>query len=326
MTPYLGKFVGRRIDSGKLSLDLQYRINESQLQGDNQIIVDNLTLGERVESSDAMNLPLNLAIAIMEDENGIIDIGMPVSGDLNDPQFSYGHLIWKAFMNLIKKIATSPFRALGAMLGEDTEGLDSIAFDNGSYEVPPPEKEKLHALAQALGKRPQLKVVVQGGYSPESDGFELKAMNVRRSLAVRLGLELEEGEDPGPLDYGAPEIQKELESMVIERFNAEALETLKTSLQEPAPDENKKKQEAASSQSKKTQDPGLVSKALYAKLIEAETLDTSALIELADTRSQAIIFEIVDKGELAPERMTTKASEALKAGDAVAAKLELEAL
>jgi hypothetical protein len=212
------------------------------------------------------------------------------------------------------------------MLGEDTEGLDTIAFDSGTYEVPPPEKEKLHALAQALGKRPQLKVVVQGRYSQESDGFALKAMNVRRSLAVRLGLALDEGEDPGPLDYGDPDIQLELESMYGERFSAESLAALKRSLQESAPTEGQKKEAASSSPSEDTHDPGLVSKALYAALIETEPLDESALIELADTRSQAIIFEIVGQGKLAPERTTTKAPEALKTGEPVAAKLELEAL
>ena len=325
MTPYSGKFVGRRIDSGKLSLDLQYRINDSQLVGENQIVVDNLTLGERVESSDAINLPLNLAIAILEDENGVIDIGMPVRGDLNDPQFSYGHLIWTAFTNLIKKIATSPFRALGALLGEDTEGLDIIAFDNGSHEVPPPEKEKLHTLAQALEKRPQLKVMVQGGYSIEQDGYELKALAVRRKVAIQRGVDLEEGEDPGPLDYGDPEVQKRLESMYVEHFDAEALDVFKTSLREPEKAEDKQKEATLSSSSKSAQDPGFVSKALYAALIEAEPLEESTLVELADTRSQAIIFEIVNKGGLTPDRITTQAPQALKAGEAAVTKLELTA-
>jgi len=117
LTPYSGKFVGRRIDSGKLSLDLKYFIENGKLKGDNQVVVENIELGEEIDSPDAVSLPLNLAIAILEDANGVIDLGLPVYGDLKDPKFSYGQLIWKAFANLIKKLATAPFRALGALLG-----------------------------------------------------------------------------------------------------------------------------------------------------------------------------------------------------------------
>ena len=117
LTPYSGKFAGRRITSGKLSTDLKYRIQDGKLLGDNQIIVDNLTLGEHVDSPDAVNLPLDLAIALLKDSSGRIDIGLPVSGDLNDPQFSYGQLVWKALVNLLTKIVTSPFRALGSLFG-----------------------------------------------------------------------------------------------------------------------------------------------------------------------------------------------------------------
>ncbi len=93
--------------------------------------MDNLTLGEHVDSPNAVNLPLDLAIALLKDSSGRIDIGLPVSGDLNDPQFSYGHLIWKALVNLLTKIVTSPFRALGSLFGGGEEQQDIIVFDPG---------------------------------------------------------------------------------------------------------------------------------------------------------------------------------------------------
>ena len=108
LSPYSGKFAGRRITSGKLSMDLKYKINDSQLMGDNQIVVDRLVLGEKVNSPDAPNLPLDLAVALLQDGNGVIDIGLPVRGNLDDPEFSYGHLVWKAITNLLTKIVTSP--------------------------------------------------------------------------------------------------------------------------------------------------------------------------------------------------------------------------
>ncbi len=159
LTPYSGKFAGRKIDSGKLSLNLEYKIDNGKLQGDNQIVVDKLKLGQPVDSPEAVDLPLDLAVALLEDADGVIDIGLPVQGNLNDPKFSFGHLIGKALVNLITKIATAPFRVLGAIVGGADDGnFDAIAFEPGDADVPPPEKEKLKKLAEALQKRPQLKL------------------------------------------------------------------------------------------------------------------------------------------------------------------------
>ena len=134
-SPYTMKFAGYKIAEGKISLDLQYKVRDSQLEGANQIVIDKLTLGERVDSPDALKLPLQLAIAILKDSDGRIDLGLPVSGDLSDPQFSYGAIIWKAIGNLLTKIVTAPFRALGALLGVSGEKLEAIDFDAGSEQA-----------------------------------------------------------------------------------------------------------------------------------------------------------------------------------------------
>jgi hypothetical protein len=151
LTPYSGKFAGGKIDSGKLSLNLGHKIDNGKLLGDNQIVVDKLKLGQPVKSPEAANLPLDLAVALLEDADGVIDIGLPVRGDLNDPKFSFGHLIGKALVNLITKIATAPFRVLGALVGGAAgENFDAIAFEPGDAAVPAPEREKLKKLAEAL--------------------------------------------------------------------------------------------------------------------------------------------------------------------------------
>ena len=113
-SPYAMKFAGYRIAEGTMSLDLRYKVQNSQLEGANQIVIDKLTLGERVDSPDALKLPIELAIAVLKDSNGRIDLGLPVSGNLDDPQFSWGALIWKAFTTVVTKIVTAPFRAFGA--------------------------------------------------------------------------------------------------------------------------------------------------------------------------------------------------------------------
>ncbi|MFO7494733.1 MAG: DUF748 domain-containing protein, partial [Desulfobacterales bacterium] len=290
LTPYSGKFAGRRIDSGKLSLDLHYQIDNSRLLGDNQIVVDRLKLGDRVESPEALNLPLDLAVALLEDGNGVIDIGLPVKGDLNNPEFSVGHLVWKAFVNLITKIVTSPFRALGALLGGETENLDIVAFEPGKSEVPPPEAEKLQQLAAAMQKRPQLKLVVQGRFSAQQDGEALQNLALRRALAALSGgQELAPEEDPGPVDYSDPATQRRLEKIFKERFGRAALKAFKDGLQPPAGKAPAPGQEAA-------RDPGLVAKALFARLAAAEVLPEGALATLAAARAETIVSRLTAQG------------------------------
>ncbi|MFN4148083.1 MAG: DUF748 domain-containing protein, partial [Rhodocyclaceae bacterium] len=177
LTPYMATFAGRKIDSGKLSLDLEYKIERRRLTGDNQVVMDRLTLGERVESPSAKDLPLDLAIALLQDADGRIDLGLPVSGSLDDPQFSYGSLIWKAITNVITKIVTAPFRALGALFGSG-EPLDDIAFEPGAVELTPPEREKAMKLAQALAKRPKLMLTLTGLHA-DADRMALQDRRLR---------------------------------------------------------------------------------------------------------------------------------------------------
>ena len=226
-SPYTMKFAGYKIAEGKISLDLQYKVRNSQLEGANQIVIDKLTLGERVDSPDALKLPLELAIAILKDSDGRIDLGLPVTGNLNDPQFSYGAVIWKAIGNVLTKIVTAPFRALGSLFGISGEKLEAIDFDPGSYKLLPPEREKLKQVAQVLSKRAQLKLSVPGQYSEAADGAALKARAVRVELAKRAGIKLEAGEEPGPLDLRARAMRGALRDLYAERFGAAELDKQK---------------------------------------------------------------------------------------------------
>jgi hypothetical protein len=226
-SPYSMKFAGYKIAEGKISLDLQYKVRNSQLEGSNQIVIDKLTLGERVDSPDALKLPLELAIAILKDSDGRIDLGLPVSGNINDPQFSYGALIWKAIGTLLTKIVTAPFRALGALLGVGGEKLESIDFDPGSARLLPPEREKLKQVAQLLVKRPQLKLSVPGPYSEAADGAAFRARLVRVEIARRAGVRLEPGEEPGPVDFGNRAVRSALRELYAARFGDAELDKQK---------------------------------------------------------------------------------------------------
>jgi hypothetical protein len=233
LTPYSATFLGRKITSGKLSLDLQYKFDKRQVEGDNKVIMDRLTLGERIESPEAKNLPLDLAIAILQDSDGRIELGLPVSGSLDDPQFSYGGIIWKAITNVLTKIATAPFRALASLFGGG-EKFDSIAFEPGSPRLTPPEREKLVRVAAVLNKRPGLSLTVHGVWS-DADRLAIQDRQARRAVAQKAGQHLEADEDPGPLSTQDPKIQSAIEDVFADRFGRAELAALKDGFRKANP-------------------------------------------------------------------------------------------
>jgi hypothetical protein len=225
LTPYSATFAGRKIDSGKLSLDLEYKIKQRQLEGKNQVVMDQLVLGEKVDSPDAKDLPLDLAIGILQDSDGRIDLGLPISGSLDDPKFSYGGIIWQAITNILGKIATAPFSALGALFGGDDK-FENIVFEAGNAQLTPPEREKLVRLAEVLNKRPALIISVHGVYA-ETDRVALQDLQMRRTVALESGQHLEADEDPGPLSTRQPKVQKALESLFSDGLGGGELASLK---------------------------------------------------------------------------------------------------
>src|SRR5207253_587160 len=174
LSPYSATFAGRRIEAGTMNFDLEYKVDRSELQGENKVVLERFKLGARVESAGAMKLPLDLAIAILTDSDGRINVAVPVRGNVDHPEFSYGHVLWQALVTVITKVATAPFRALGALFGgSGEERMEAVAFEPGRDVVPPPEREKLKRVGEVLGKRPQLKVTVHGGYDAKLDGAAL---------------------------------------------------------------------------------------------------------------------------------------------------------
>ena len=169
VSPYAGKYVGYPITKGKLSLDLMYQVSKQQLVGENKVLVDQLTFGEKTDSPDATSLPVRLAVGLLKDRRGRIDIDMPVRGDLNEPDFRYGRVVLNALVNLITKVATSPFSALGGLVGGSGEDLQFIEFMAGSEVLESVEQRKIESIAKALQERPALRVDVAGAADPARD-------------------------------------------------------------------------------------------------------------------------------------------------------------
>ncbi len=284
LTPYVATFAGRKIDSGKLSLELEYKIKQRQLQGENRIVIDRLVLGERVESATAKDLPLDLAIAILSDSDGRIDLGLPISGSLDDPQFSYGQIVWKAIVNVLGKIVTAPFRALGALFGGGGEKLDNIAFEAGASSLTPPEREKLVRLATVLNKRPGLALSVHGTWA-EADRVALQDLQLRRTVAEKSGQAEGARGDPGPLSTRAPKVQSALESLFADRFGSAELAALKEGFRNANPGQL---EEGLT---------GRMMSRLTGLLREKRTLSEAEVGQLKGADFYAVLFERLRAGE-----------------------------
>ena len=169
VTPYSGRFAGYKIEKGKLSIDVAYLVENRTLTAKQKFVIDQLELGERVESDDAVRLPLKLAVALLKDRNGVIDIDLPMTGSLDDPQFRMGPLIWKAFVGLLTKVATAPFALLGSLFGGGEE-MNLIEFDAGTLGAGcRPRRKDSRPSSKALTERPALQLEVPTTYSPDLD-------------------------------------------------------------------------------------------------------------------------------------------------------------
>jgi hypothetical protein len=171
--PYSTKFIGYQIAKGKLSIDTQYKVEDRRLEALHMVRLDQLEFGERIDSPDAIGLPIKLAVALLKDSAGVIDLELPIGGSIDDPRFKVGPVIWKAFVGLLTKIVTAPFALLGNLFGGGAD-LSFIDFGAGSTNVDAAAMEKIAALKKALIERPSLKLEIPWTVAPAIDGPALE--------------------------------------------------------------------------------------------------------------------------------------------------------
>ena len=294
-TAYSIPLAGHEISQGALDLDLGYSLDDGQLVGRNNIVLRNFELGDKVPHPDAADLPLGLAVALLKDVDGKIDIDLPVKGDVNDPEFGYGGVVGKALANLIVKIVASPFMLLGNLVGADAGDLDSLVFYPGRSDVTPPELEKLAKLTEALALRPELALQIPGTYARTLDTIALQ----RTQLDARVA-ELMSQEESADEMYALRK-RRALESLIIES-TADP-----TVLQEM--------QAGFTSQPEDDADPQLDELAyvshLEAVLLDAQQVTDASLSALGTARATAIQTALLAiDPTLAPRLILTELAEA----------------
>lgn len=274
--PYSGKYVGYGLSKGKLSLDLKYKVSHKVLEAENLVHVDQLTFGEKTDSPDATSLPVPLVVGLLKDRKGLIEIDMPIRGNLNDPDFKYGKVVISTLVNLLGKVVASPFTLMGKLIpsgGGSEEDLQFIEFQPGSAELSESELAKLAALEKALDERAGLRLDIRGTTDSTLDVAVLQTMKLRDQLFAM----------SGRVKPGQEELSPKEEQRLVEKLYAKL----------PAPD--------PSATPAESMQPTV--KEMRRKLAAATPISPSELEALANRRAEAIRNHLLEDGQLMEERI-----------------------
>ena len=189
VNPYSGTYAGYYIDKGQLSLDLNYKLKDSVLVGTNHLVIDQLKLGKRSNSEEATSLPISLAVALLQDRHGVIDLGVDVAGDINSPSFSFGSVIINALGNVITKVVTSPFSFIAGLVGSE-DVIDKVSFTDGASLIEHQQQLTLDTLASALIERPLLTLNIKGSVDVANDKPALAERKFHKKLAKAAAIKL----------------------------------------------------------------------------------------------------------------------------------------
>jgi hypothetical protein len=282
LSPYSATYAGYAIERGTLTVDLNYQLEDSRLQGRNQVVISQLRLGEQVDSERALDLPLRLGIALLTDSRGVIDLDVPVSGDLNNPRFSLGSVIAGAFVNLLRQAVTAPFNLLASLVGSEAD-LRQVDFTAGSVDLDEHSAGKLGDLAAALQQRPALELIVSGQVNPKTDGRQLREARLRDEL-------LAQGLSPADLEQRS----EAWTAAIDQRYAALPATTASAEAEKPS------------------------TQARYRAVRDAVALPETALPALASERAAAVKRFLVNQAGIAPERITIDSADDSESGSSAA--------
>lgn len=308
LSPYSAKFAGYRIRKGRLNLDLHYRIQQGQLNAENEVVLEQLQLGEKVDSEQAVDLPVRLAVALLKDSSGTIALKLPVQGDLKNPQFDVMPIVWQTLRNLVVRAVKSPFKFLGGLVGHEQADLSEIPFAPGSSELNRDARSRLDALAAALKERPVLRLEVEGRSAPTLDGPLLAEQWLQREYQQTWYKVLQRRGDKVPADAAELQIGEEEKSAMLEGI-------YRSRLQQQPPSEWQQLDEDTRT--------GLLRQAI----LDSRASSTALLRRLSRERAASIKDYLVDGAQLAADRvylLDTGITEAPEGQD-VSTVLHLEA-
>jgi hypothetical protein len=205
LSPYAGKYAGYAIERGKLSMDVAYKVDaDGKLEARNRVILNQLTFGNAIDSPTATKLPVRLAVALLKDRNGVIDINLPISGSINDPEFSVGGIVVKLIVNLLVKAVSSPFALLTGGGGGDGPDMSAIEFRPGTAVLTDASAASLDKVAAALKDRPSLQLTITGTADPQAEHDAWQRETIETQLRTMARDDALRGGAPGSAASGVP--------------------------------------------------------------------------------------------------------------------------
>jgi len=313
MTPYTIEFAGWEIDAGRMDLELDYKINKGQLNGTNAVVIRELTVGDKVANPSGASLPLKFAVALLKDSNGVIDVDLPVEGDVNDPSFKLGGIVWKANGNLLLKVATAPFRLLSSLVGVDSEDFGTLHFSAGQAEISPPDREQLVKLVDAMQQRPELRLEVAGAYVVEADKQALQTQQVDQRIEASVAAMKSAGEA-----LSTEQRRRVMEQMLANSEPGLDLLALQQEFSSIPAGEEPEKAAAV------LLDETAYLQALRQCLIDAEPIGETELLALAEARADAVMAAIAGDGTESPLAVARLPAVVVDATDGAEVPLELK--
>lgn len=272
---YSAQFAGYKIEEGKLFLDLEYKIYDSQLLGKNSLIIKKIKLGDEIADENITKLPLRFAVALLEDSDGVIDINMPVEGDLSKPDFKYGAMIFKTFVNLIVKAVASPFKFLASVMGIKSDEMEFAEFDASEALLLASEREKLDNIAKMLKEKPKLLLGIAGGFDAKVDKEAIQAKKLTELI-------LKDNAD------GSGVTIKTVESICAKSLGSENISLLKSDIEKKYQKDLYKLE---------------YQRALFEKCTQKQSVSDEELKALADARAITISNYLTQTKDVEPSRV-----------------------
>ncbi len=300
LTPYSVEFIGYHVESGKLSLDIAYKINNGLLTSYSKVFLNKLTLGDEVEGQEGLGLPIKLAIALLKDADDNIDLDLEVEGDLNDPETDTGALVWWAVKRVLTTIVTAPFKFLGNLLGIGGEDLESVDFEAGSSELQNHQYEKMINLSKIMAERPGIILEIYGAVDTITDANAMREEKFDSIYNQRLmgGSVLDSIKNNSGKDFTKG--QKILEEMFVQAYNDSLLKVVRIQF---------------SIDSLGKGDLRNYLEELKQKLISVQFVSEIEFQKLATARAEAIQNHMETVHQIPPERIAIKETEILEEED-----------
>ncbi len=300
LSPYSAKFMGYLVESGKLSLDIEYLVEKGLLKSYSKIFLNRIELGEEVEGQEGFGIPVKLALSLLKDGDGNIDLDLEVEGDLNDPEVNTGTLVWWAVKRVLVSLVTAPFKFLGNLLGLNGDDLEFVDFDPGESKLLPNQFERLANLNKALNERPGITLEIYGAVDTVIDAQSIRTRKLRNAFTQRMTTTVKDSTiDPMKVDVSIS--RNILENMYIESFGNGSVDSLQRKFYSKANQDDPK--------SPKDFDLRNYLKELIKQLSDKQMVTHDELMNLATQRVEVIKNHMFTIELAKPERIIVKETE-----------------